>query len=127
MSESEFPTAIDPEDEFATVRSIYVEAAQEWFYVIVDVIEHLTESKQPSRYWTDIKRRVAKQAERLGRGELFDFVEKFPFKNPSNNRTYQFECANQAGILRIVQELRSDNETGRKAEAMDGRDRQPPA
>ena len=111
MSEQDMPSPIDPEEEFATVRRIYVEAAGEWYYVIIDVIEMLTDTSQPSRYWTEIKKRVNQQANRLGRAELFEFIEKFPFKNPSNNRTYQFECAHQAGILRIVQELRSENET----------------
>lgn len=41
---------------------------------------------------------------------FYDFIVKYPFKHPGNNRTYQFECANQTGILRIVQDIQSDNE-----------------
>lgn len=102
---------IEPTREFDSVRKVFVEDEENWYYVVVDVIEKLTQTRNPSRYWTDIKRRVQRQADRLGREELYDFIVKFPFKHPGNNRTYQFDCANQAGILRIVQDIQSDNET----------------
>ena len=88
---------IESTEEFDTVRKLFVEDEESWYYVVVDVIEKLTQTPNPSRYWTDIKRRVQRQANRLGREELYDFIVKFPFKHPSNNRTYQFDCANQAG------------------------------
>lgn len=101
---------IEPTKEFDSVRKLYVEDEAAWYYVVVDVIEKLTQTNNPSRYWTDMKRRVQRQADRLGREELYDFIVKYPFKHPGNNRTYQFECANQTGILRIVQDIQSDNE-----------------
>lgn len=102
---------IEPTGEFDAVRKVFVEDEETWYYVVVDVIEKLTQTRNPSRYWTDMKRRVQRQADRLGREELYDFIVKFPFRHPDNNRTYQFDCANQAGILRIVQDIQSDNET----------------
>ena len=101
---------IEPTREFDSVRKVFVEDEESWYYVVVDVIEKLTHTQNPSRYWTDIKRRVQRQADRLGREELYDFIVKFPFKQSSNNRTYQFDCANQTGILRIIQDIQSDNE-----------------
>lgn len=98
-------------EEFGSVRKVYVTDEERWYYVIVDVIEKLTQTPNPSRYWTDMKRRVQQQAAKLNRAELYDFVVKFPFKHPTNNRTYQFDCADQAGVLRIVQDIQSDNET----------------
>jgi hypothetical protein len=85
---------IEPTEEFDSVRKLYVEDEEVWYYVIVDVLEKLTQTPNPSRYWTDIKRRVQRQAKKLGREELYDFVVKFPFKHPSNNRTYQSEDFN---------------------------------
>ena len=89
---------IEPTREFDTVRKVFVEDEESWYYVVVDVIEKRTHTQNSSRYWTDIKRRVQRQADRLGRGELYDFIVKFPFKYSSNNSTYQFDCANQTGI-----------------------------
>lgn len=102
---------IEPSEEFDSVRKVFVEDEETWYYVVVDVIEKLTQTRNPSRYWTDIKRRVQRQADRLGREELYDFIVKFPFRHSDNNRTYQFDCATQAGILRIVQDIQSDNDT----------------
>jgi hypothetical protein len=101
---------IEPTGEFDSVRKVFVEDEASWYYVVVDVVERLTQTPNPSRYWTDIKRRVQRQADRLGREELYDFIVKFPFKHSTNNRTYQFDCANQTGILRIVQDIQSENE-----------------
>lgn len=101
---------IEPAKDFDSVRKVYVEDEAAWYYVVVDVIEKLTQTQNPSRYWTDIKRRTQRQANRLGREELYDFIVKYPFRHSGNNRTYQFDCANQAGILRIVQDIQSDNE-----------------
>ncbi len=31
----------------------------EWFFSIIDVIEVLTESENPRRYWSDLKRKIS--------------------------------------------------------------------
>ena len=49
----EFPSPISSDDEFAKVRPVYVEADDEWYFVIVDVIALLTDTAHPSRSWTD--------------------------------------------------------------------------
>lgn len=50
---------IEPTREFDSVRKVFVEDEESWYYVVVDVIEKLTHTQNPSRYWTDIKRRVS--------------------------------------------------------------------
>ena len=32
----------------------------EWYFSVVDIIEFLTDSPTPKRYWTDLKRRSEK-------------------------------------------------------------------
>jgi hypothetical protein len=76
---------IEPTGEFDVVRKVFVEDEETWYYVVVDVIEKLTQTRNPSRYWTDIKRRVQRQGDRLGREELYDEIVKSPFKHPSKN------------------------------------------
>ena len=68
---------IEPTKEFDSVRKLYVEDEAAWYYVVVDVIEKLTQTNNPSRYWTDMKRRVQRQADRLGREELYDAIVAF--------------------------------------------------
>ena len=36
------------------IRSVWSEEKEKWFFSIVDVIQLLTESKIPKRYWTDL-------------------------------------------------------------------------
>ena len=33
----------------------------EWYFSVIDIIEVLTESTQPNRYWADIKKRSSKE------------------------------------------------------------------
>ena len=37
------------------IRTHWDEEKEKWFFSIVDVIEILTESQRPRKYWTDLK------------------------------------------------------------------------
>lgn len=91
---------IQPLGEYEGLRRIWDESTQRWWFAVVDVVGLLSEATDPSRYWADMKRRDKS-------GQLLAICEKFPMKSPKNNRTYQTECANQEGILRIVQSIPS--------------------
>ena len=89
--------------ESTEIRRVWDDENQEWFFAVVDAIEVLTESERPSKYWSDLRKRVKKQSG----VELSDFCGKFPLKNPKNNRTYQTDCANVEGLFRIIQSIPS--------------------
>ncbi len=91
---------IQPLDEYEGIRRIWDERTSRWWFAVVDVIYILSEATDPSRYWADMKRRDES-------GQLLALCEKFPLKSRQNNRTYQTECADQQGILRIVQSIPS--------------------
>ena len=38
------------------VRRVWDEKADQWFFSIIDIIEVLTGSTIPKRYWTDLKK-----------------------------------------------------------------------
>ena len=40
------------------VRSLWNEEEEQWYFSIIDVIEILTESSIPKRYWTDLKKKL---------------------------------------------------------------------
>ena len=40
------------------VRSVWDSEAKKWYISIIDVIEVLTDSANPRRYWSDLKRKL---------------------------------------------------------------------
>jgi DNA-damage-inducible protein D len=69
----------------------------EWWFSVVDVISVITDSKNPSRYWSNIKNQDK---------QLLEVSCKF--KLPSKNNKYRYtDCANTVGILRIVMSVPS--------------------
>ena len=75
----------------------------ERYFSIVDVVSILTQSQQPSRYWTDLKNRMSKYE---GFSELFAKCEKLKFTWLDwKNRPWDW--ANTETILRIIQSVPS--------------------
>jgi DNA-damage-inducible protein D len=74
---------------------------EQWYFSVVDVVEVLTESNDPKRYWADLKRRTEKEA-----GErVFAFCE--PLKMQTAGGKQNVICANTEGVLRIIQSIPS--------------------
>ncbi len=74
---------------------------EQWFFSVVDVIEVLTDSSTPIRYWTDIKRRSEKES-----NQPYAFCVRLKLiANDGKNRLT--DCANTEGILRIVMSVPS--------------------
>ncbi|MEA1891552.1 MAG: hypothetical protein U9N33_02430 [Campylobacterota bacterium] len=51
--------------EDKNVRTLWDENKEKWFVSIVDVIEILTNSKRPSKYWSDLKSKLKKEGSEL--------------------------------------------------------------
>ena len=47
------------------VRTIWDEETEEWYFSIVDVIEVLTETDRPRKYWNDLKKKLQKEGSEL--------------------------------------------------------------
>jgi DNA-damage-inducible protein D len=69
----------------------------EWFFSVVDVIEVLTDSPQPSRYWNAIKKKEA---------QLFANCEKLKLAG-LDGKARPSDCANTEGVFRIVMSVPS--------------------
>ncbi len=75
----------------------------EWYFSVIDIIEVLTDSQNPKRYWTDLKRRSEKES---GQGYAFCVPLKITAKDGRKRLT---DCANTEGVLRIVMSVPSPN------------------
>ena len=66
---------------------------EEWYFSVVDIIEFLTNSPTPKRYWTDLKRRSEKES-----GQTYAFC--VPLKLiAADGRNRLTDCANTEGVL----------------------------
>ena len=43
------------------VRSVYNEQEEKWYFSVIDVIQVLTDSTVPKRYWSDIKKIILRR------------------------------------------------------------------
>jgi len=75
----------------------------EWFFSLVDVISAVTESANPSRYWSQLKSQLV---EREGFSQLFDKIEQLKF-TASDGKNYATDCGNTETVFRIIQSIPS--------------------
>lgn len=74
---------------------------EQWYFSVVDVIAVLTDSKNPNRYWTDLKRRTEKES-----GQSYAFCVSMKLAG-TDGRKRLTDCTNTEGILRIVMSVPS--------------------
>ncbi len=70
----------------------------EWWFSIIDIISSLTDSKNPSSYWSMMKNQEK---------DLLLISQKLQLLSENNNKQYFTDCANTEGILRIVMSIPS--------------------
>ena len=75
----------------------------EWWYSVVDIVGVLSQSQNPSRYWSELRKKLMEES---GTSELFDNIEqlKMPGKD---GKMYPTDCANAETVFRIVQSVPS--------------------
>jgi len=84
------------------VRSQWNEKEKQWYFAIIDIIEILTESKNPRRYWSDIKRKLNSE----GVIQLYEIIVQLKVIS-SDGKKYATDCADVKGLLRIIQSIPS--------------------
>ena len=79
---------------------------EEWYYSVVDIVGALSANPNPSRYWSDMKRKM-----KAKEGFVVDGYEKIvSISLPGvDGRKQKTDCANREGILRIIQSIPSPN------------------
>lgn len=74
----------------------------EWWFAIIDVVEVLTESSLPKRYWSDLKKKLTSE----GVSEAYDKIVRL--KMPAaDGKKRDTDCANTEGMFRIIQSIPS--------------------
>lgn len=85
------------------VRSYYDENSEHWYFSIIDIVSILTESKNPRRYWSDLK---IKLADDEGFSQLYEKIVQLKLKAPDGKKR-NTDCADVETLLRIIQSVPS--------------------
>ena len=79
------------------VRSVWDAEREEWYFSIVDIIEVLTDSKNPRRYWSDLK---IKMRDEEGSEQLYEKIVQLKMKAP-DGKMRETDTTDIEGIFRI--------------------------
>lgn len=74
----------------------------EWWFSVIDVIEVLTGSDRPRKYWSDLKKRLASE----GYVEVSDKIGQLKMLAPDGKMRLT-DCANTETMFRIIQSIPS--------------------
>ncbi|GJM36305.1 MAG: hypothetical protein DHS20C18_53060 [Saprospiraceae bacterium] len=77
---------------------------EEWWFSVIDVVEVLSESKNPRRYWSDLKRKLKKE----GYNQLYENIVQLKLE-ASDGKQYKTDCSNTETMFRIIQSIPSPN------------------
>jgi hypothetical protein len=83
------------------VRSIWSEDEEKWYFSIVDVIEVLTDSSNPRRYWNDLKTKLKKEG-----SELYEKIGQLKMQS-KDGKYYLTDVADTEQLFRLIQSVPS--------------------
>ena len=83
------------------VRTLWDSEIEEWYFSVVDVVAVLTDSENPRRYWSDLKRKLAKEGSQL-------YAEIVQLKMlSSDGKYYKTDVATTQQLFRLIQSIPS--------------------
>ena len=74
----------------------------EWWFSIVDIVEELTGTERPRKYWSDLKKKLYEE----GYDELSEKIGQLKMQSP-DGKYYETDCANTETMFRIIQSIPS--------------------
>jgi hypothetical protein len=83
------------------IRRFYDEEKELWFFSIVDIVEILTESPRPRKYWNALKTKLKQEG-----SELSQKVGQLKLESPDGKR-YLTDVADTEALLRLIQSIPS--------------------
>lgn len=83
------------------VRTVWDSEKEEWYFSIIDVIAILTESDNPRRYWSDLKRKLTKEG-----SQLYDKIVQLKLP-ASDGKSYLTDVADTQQLFRLIQSIPS--------------------
>lgn len=83
------------------VRSVWDNEQEKWYISIIDVIEVLTDSANPRRYWSDLKIKLEKEG-----SQLYDNIVQLKL-TAADGKNYKTDVADVEQLFRLIQSIPS--------------------
>ncbi len=83
------------------VRTYWDEKQEKWFFSVIDVIEILTGSSIPKRYWSDLKKKLTREG-----SQLYEKIVQLKFE-AADGKKYATDCLDTQDLLRLIQSIPS--------------------
>ncbi len=84
------------------IRTAWDEEKEEWYFSVVDVVAVLTDSENPRRYWSDLKRKLNAE----GASEVYEKIVQLKLLAPDGKKRLT-DVADTEQLLRIIQSIPS--------------------
>lgn len=89
--------------EGSQIRRHWDEEKELWYFAVVDIIQVLTKTKRPRKYWSDLKTKLMKEgsqvSEKIGQLKM----------QAADGKFYGTDGADTETVLRLVQSIPSPN------------------
>lgn len=83
------------------VRSFWNDGDEKWYFSVVDIIQILTESDRPRKYWSDLKAKLKKEG-----SELSEKIGQLKMES-TDGKFYQTDVADTEQLFRLIQSVPS--------------------
>ena len=74
----------------------------QWWFSVIDIVEALTDSARPRKYWSDLKKKLIKE----GYNEVSEKIGQLKLAS-ADGKTRATDCANTETLFRIIQTIPS--------------------
>lgn len=85
------------------IRASWNAEQEEWYFSVVDIVEVLSNSSQPRKYWNDLKKKLAIEG-----SQLSENIGQLRMQS-SDGKFYKTDVLDTKGILRLIQSVPSPN------------------
>ena len=87
--------------EGKNIRYVWDEQKEQYFFSVVDIIQVLTDSNIPRRYWSDLKRKLAAEG-----SEVYEKIVQLKLPSPDGKMRFT-DVATTEQLLRLIQSVPS--------------------
>ena len=87
--------------EEKTIRTHWDADAEKWYFSVIDVCDVLSDTDNPRRYWSDLKRKLKTKG-----SEVYDKIVQLKMPAP-DGKMRETDAADTEQLLRLIQSIPS--------------------